>query len=311
MEKLFKFSFIYFLFFGLNTVFSQSKTIAEQLGYEKDAKLLIIHADDIGMAHSVNAATIKAFENSGINSASIMVPCPWFPEIAAYAKENSQLDFGLHLTLNSEWKNYRWDGVLPASEIGSLLDKKGFFYDSSDELLANAKMEEVEKELKAQIDRAIQFGIKPTHLDSHMGTIFYSPKTFEIYLNLGASYNFPLLIPKNVAEAYPEVLKKYSAKQVIVDNFFTMSTTQPTEEWENFYVDLIERASSGINELIVHLAYDDAEMQAATVGHLDFGSAWRQNDLNMVLGEKFHEAIKKNNLKLVTWREINDVLQKQ
>src|SRR4026207_2293364 len=104
-----------------------TKTIAERLGYPRDAKLLIVHADDLGMAHSVNAATIKAFETGLVNSGSIMVPCPWLSEIAAFARANPQADLGLHLTLTSEWTSFRWGPVVPKDRVKSLLDKDGFF----------------------------------------------------------------------------------------------------------------------------------------------------------------------------------------
>jgi len=98
------------------------RTLAERLGYPRVAKLLIVHADDLGMAHSINAATIKAFETGLVNSGSIMIPCPWLPEIAAYARANPNADLGLHLTLTSEWKLFRWGSVLPKDSVRSLFD---------------------------------------------------------------------------------------------------------------------------------------------------------------------------------------------
>src|ERR1041384_7906517 len=102
---------------------TSNKSLLERLGYPADAKLLIIHADDLGMAHSVNAATIKSFERGLVNSGSIMVPCPWFSEIAAYARAHSKADLGLHLTLTSEWKFFRWGPVLSKDRVTTLLDR--------------------------------------------------------------------------------------------------------------------------------------------------------------------------------------------
>src|ERR1043165_8247918 len=107
---------------SFSTSFGQAskQTTLERLGYPPDTKLLIIHADDLGMAHSVNAASVKAFDNGGINSGSIMVPCPWFSEIAAYARSHPETDLGLHLTLTSEWKFYRWGPVLSKDLVKTL-----------------------------------------------------------------------------------------------------------------------------------------------------------------------------------------------
>ena len=161
------------------------------MGLPKDAKLLIIHADDVGVAHAENAATFSAIEKDGVSSASIMVPCPWFPEVAAYAKNHPEKDWGIHLTLTSEWKNYKWGGVLPASEIPSLLDKDGFMYASVEELSKNGKPEEVEKELRAQIKKAQAAGIILTHLDTHMGSVFGRPEYMGIYNKLGKEFGLP------------------------------------------------------------------------------------------------------------------------
>lgn len=284
-----------------------SQTLAEKLGYEKDAKLLIVHADDGGLSHSVNFATIEAFEKSGITSASIMVPCPWFPEIAAFAKQNPKYDFGLHLTLTAEWKNYRWGGVLSANEIPSLLDQNGFFYASSEEVAVNADPKEVEKELIAQIERAMAFGIKPTHLDSHMGSLFSTPELFQVYLKVGAAYDLPVFLPLNAVKGYPQLLPLIDEGLIAVDNFFMMETNRPTNEWTAYYQNIVENLDPGLNEIIIHLAIEDSEMQAVTIDHPDFGSTWRQNDLNTVLSEDFKSTLEKNNIKLITWKQIMDL----
>src|SRR5918911_2562494 len=122
----------------------RQQTLLERLGYPPDAKLLIVHADDLGMAHSVDAATIKAFDTGLVSSGSIMVPCPWFPEIAAYARSRPQADLGLHLTLTSEWKYYRWGPVLSRDRVPTLLDRTNYLRLTEVEAAARADLREVE-----------------------------------------------------------------------------------------------------------------------------------------------------------------------
>src|SRR6202051_5099178 len=141
-------------------VFAQ--TLVEQLGYPPGTKLLVVHADDLGETHSVNAAAIKALEGGTINSASLMVPCPWFPEIADYAKSHPDADLGLHLTLTSERVYYRWGPVAPRDKVPSLVDANGYFHLNWTET-AHIDAKEVELELRAQIERALAMGVRPTH----------------------------------------------------------------------------------------------------------------------------------------------------
>src|SRR6201997_5315778 len=112
----------------LSTLSISAQTLADRLGYPPGTRLVVIHADDLGVTHAVNAATIKALEAGTINSASLMVPCPWFPEIADYAKSHPDADFGLHLTLTSERVYYRWGPVAPADKVPSLVDQNGYFH---------------------------------------------------------------------------------------------------------------------------------------------------------------------------------------
>jgi predicted glycoside hydrolase/deacetylase ChbG (UPF0249 family) len=127
-------------------------TTAQQLGYGPNDKILIVHADDIGMSHSVNAATIEAFKKGLVTSGSIMVPCPWFPEIAAYAREHPELDLGLHLTFTSEWKYLRWRPVASPEKVKGLLDEEGFMWRSERQTAQKATPQEIEIELRAQIE---------------------------------------------------------------------------------------------------------------------------------------------------------------
>src|ERR1700730_13069161 len=152
-----------------------AQTLAERLGYPPGTKLIVVHADDLGETHAVNAAAIKALQSGTINSASLMVPCPWFPEIADYAKSHPDADFGLHLTLTSERIYYRWGPVASANKVPSLIDRDGYFHHDWDQ---NPPIDakQVEIELRAQIERAIAMGVRPTHLDSHQYRLIMSGK---------------------------------------------------------------------------------------------------------------------------------------
>src|SRR5712692_6278246 len=177
---------------------SATKTLAERLGYPRDAKLLIVHADDLGAAHSINSASIKALESGLVSSASIMVPCPWLPEIAAYARAHPEADLGLHLTLTSEWNLYRWGPVLGKERVPSLLDSSGYLYPLENEAAAHMDIKEVEAEIRAQIARARAFGIQPTHLDSHMGTLYQSKALFETLLRVARENKLPVRVSQQM-----------------------------------------------------------------------------------------------------------------
>ena len=301
------------LFFIYTNAYSQgNETLAEKLGYSKDAKLLILHADDAGVSHSEDSATIAAFEKKAINSASIMVPCPWFPEIAAYAKAHPELDWGIHLTLTAEWKNYKWGGVSSSDKISSLLDKNGYLYSSVEEFTRHAKSEEVETELRAQIEKAMSFGIKITHLDNHMGSILGSPVFIKIYQKLGKEYNLPVLIPMNMIRLMaPQMLQYLDTGNIIVDQFTSAYKAVPAEKWNEFYNQAIQNLKPGLNEIIFHLAFNDNEMKAITIDHPDFGAEWRQNDFNYVTSEEFKNLLKKDDIHLITWGDIQKTLKQQ
>jgi chitin disaccharide deacetylase len=164
---------------------AEVKPLAARLGHPADAKLLIVHADDLAAAHSVNAATFKAMETGLVNSASLMVPCPWLPEVADYARRHPEADLGLHLTLTSEWKTYRWGAVLSLDRAPTLYAPDGYLYPTEDVASSHIDVREAEAEIRAQIARARAFGISPTHLDSHMRTLYTTRPLFEMLLRVG------------------------------------------------------------------------------------------------------------------------------
>jgi predicted glycoside hydrolase/deacetylase ChbG (UPF0249 family) len=281
------------------------KNTAELLGYAAGTKMLIIHADDLGLSHSTNMAVIKAFENNAITSGSIMVPCPWFPEIAAYAKDHPDLDIGIHFTLTAEWKFYKWSGVTPASEIPSLIAKDGYLNADLPPLIFGARPDQVEKELRAQVNKARANGINPTHFDSHMGSIFVNPALLRVAINVAREYKTPLFIPINeIKKIAPALVKEIPPGMIFVDNFQMLPSEAVNGDWNKMYSDFVRALTPGLNEIIVHLSYDSEEMQGIARDHEDYGSAWRKKDFDLVMSESFKKLLKDNQVQLVTWRQV-------
>jgi predicted glycoside hydrolase/deacetylase ChbG (UPF0249 family) len=286
----------------------QSKSIAERLGYPPDSKLLIIHADDLAVAHSEDIASFDALDTHAATSASIMVPCPWLTEVAEYAKTHPDADLGLHLTVTSEWKTYRWGPVASRDKVPSLLDSNGYLWADNEPATKHIKAEDAEAEIRAQIEKAISMGIHPTHVDSHMGEFFERPDLFSVYLKVAHEYRLPFLAAL-LPNTPKELSSQLSRDDIILDNIVMAYPNTAAANWKNFYLDTIKNLKPGTTELIVHLAHDDAEMQAITVDHPDYGAAWRQRDYDVITSPEFRKALRDNHVILVHWSEIKKILK--
>lgn len=284
-----------------------SKTFAQKLGYSPDTKLLIVHADDLGVTHSVNAASAKALETGLVNSASIMVPCPWFPEIADYAKAHPDADLGLHLTLTSERVFYRWGPVASKDKVPSLVDANGYFHlDWAGTARINPK--EAEIEIRAQIDRAYTMGIRPTHLDSHQNRLFENGKElFAVLLRVGHDYELPVLVARDWFADRPYLESSLGPGDIVLDHLVTIEPEVPPEKWAAFYRNALANLQPGVTEFVIHLAFADDEMKAATRERDSWGAAWRQRDFDFFTGAEFKQLLQDQKIKLITWRELTRV----
>jgi predicted glycoside hydrolase/deacetylase ChbG (UPF0249 family) len=290
----------------VSTLSAQTRTLAERLGHPRDAKLLILHADDIGVAHSENAATFDALDTGAVNSGSIMMPTPWVTEVAEYAKAHPNADLGLHLTLNSEWNTYRWGGLAPHDDTASLYDPDGTFPRTTDTVAKRAKVNEVERELRAQIDRAYAIGIRPTHVDSHMGALYQTPELFRTYAKVARSYKLPFL--HFIGEADPAIVATLQPSDVVADAVYMRLEKGTPEEWRTYYLDVVRNLKPGLNVMLVHLGHDDAELRAVTVGWDAWGADWRQRDYDVLTSAEFRQALKDEAVVLVTWRDIQKLM---
>lgn len=287
-------------------------TVAELLGFAPHEKLLIIHADDVGMCHAHNRATIDGMEKGLINSGSIMIPCPWILEIIQYANAHPQADFGVHLVLNCEWKLYRWRPVAPWDKVKSLLDPQGYLWPSVQQTVLHATPAEVEAELRAQVRRAIELGLRPTHLDTHMGAVFARPEFFAAYRRVASEFRLPCLVPRlappeieklppemrAVARQIHEVM--FEAGEVTVDH---LDGGYPGRgglaEQKAYYAEAIRRLKPGITQIILHPAYDTEELQAIAGSH-----ARRYRDFQVFTDPEMAELLRQEGIRRITWREI-------
>ena len=287
--------------------FAQSRTVAERLGHPGDAKLLIIHADDLAVSHSEDAASFDALDRHAATSASIMVPCPWLTEVAVYAKAHPDTDLGLHLTLTAEWKTDRWGPVESKDRVPSLLDADGYLWPEVAPALQHIKADEAEREIRAQIEHAIAMGIHPTHLDSHMGVLFARPDLTAVYIKVAHEYKLPFL-GMLTPNAPPNLKSLFSENDVLLDSVIIANPSVPAANWRNFYLDAIKNLKPGLTEFIVHLAHDDAESQAVMVDHPDYGAAWRQRDYDAITAPEFKKALEDNHVILVHWSDLKKLL---
>lgn len=290
---------------------------SESKGLEKGKKYLIIHADDAGMCHSENMATFDAMEKGIVSSASIMAPCPWFKEAAEYARKHPERDFGVHTTLTSEWDNYRWGPVAPKDKVPSLVDEEGYLWDNTSLLAKHAKAEEVEIELRAQIERCKQFGVPVTHIDTHMGGVIARPDIAQVYIKLGIEYKIPILFmrdPKQLSEENPALAKSVAqavklldaAGLPVLDRLEQYYGGDTLEIRYTNYRNCLRKLKPGVTQLIIHCGYANDELKAVTSS-----AEKRDGDRVIFTDPKFIAEIKDSGVEVITWKQFREMSQKK
>jgi predicted glycoside hydrolase/deacetylase ChbG (UPF0249 family) len=293
-----------------NLLARMQPSAAERLGYAKDARLVIIHADDIGSAFSANAATMAAYELGAINSGSIMVPCPGFEEFATWARTHPRLDLGLHLTFISERPAVRWGPVLPPDQVPSLVEPDGYFplhWSPS----RPVRPSEIEAEIRAQIERARQFGIEPTHLDSHQHFLqLDGADVFEVLVRVAREHRLPFRVARAWFHRRPYLRRPSMQYTVPLDTRIEMHPGFATaEQWGAWYVGRIRELRPGVTEILVHPGYDNAELRRFTQDDPSWGAAWRQRDFDVVRSPEFQGALRDIGAVPVTWQELGKLLR--
>jgi len=254
---------------------------------------LIIRSDDAGMSHSVNMG-LERLINSGLPvSVSIMFPTPWYQETVEILKRHPSVSAGIHLTLNSEWKNYRWGPVLGRTAVPTLVDAEGYFFPAADALYQNRpNLQEIEMELRAQIQRALRSGLRIDYVDYHMGTAVRYPEFREITERLAREFGLGMSGYFGETRHDPQYAAAPPAK---IDSLLAM----------------IDRLQPGFNMVITHVGIDDAELGALldmnTSNPLPDMSKNRQGELDALTSRRFSDALKARNVRLLTYRQVIDM----
>jgi chitin disaccharide deacetylase len=270
------------------------ETLAERLGYAADAKLLVINCDDLGSTRSANASVYHALRRGTATSATLMVPCPWARDAARmYMGE----DIGVHLTLTSEWDTYRW---APLTHAPSLYDGDGGFPRTISDVWEHADLDEVRKECRAQIERAILWGFDITHLDSHMGTLQLRPEFFDVYLDLAIEFRLPLRMAGASAErviGFP--YRKLAAEEGIVfSDHFVNCPVGARKTIEKTLFDL----RPGVTEVFLHPAVDSDELRRA---HPDWDK--RVDDDALLRDPLFEQLLHRAGAQLISFRALREL----
>jgi predicted glycoside hydrolase/deacetylase ChbG (UPF0249 family) len=314
----------YFFSFFLTMLFSCSSaeksaseigkriTWAEKLGFPEDSKVIILHADDGGMCEEANRAIEKYLRDGRIQSTSAMAPCPGFDKMAAWAVAHPDKDIGLHLTLTSEWKTYRWGPVADIKAVPDLLDPDGFMWHEVVQVLNHATAKEVETEVRAQIEKAIGLGMKPDHIDTHMGTLFASPAYTQVYLKVAEEYKIPAMVINLEDDAvlrrfqeqgYPinentrTLLEQYSMPQL--DDFYAVPAAQTYQEKIDKFYELIKLLNPGLTEIIFHPSIDTETLKSIT-------NSWQQRvwESEMFSDPQVIKFLKNEGILFTNWIEI-------
>ena len=284
---------------------------AEKLGYPVNSKVVMLHADDIGMCSEANEAVIPYLLNDQIQSAAAMVPCPWFNDIADWYKKHPEEDIGLHLTLTSEWKNYRWGPVSNPSNVPELIDPEGYMWRGVIDVVSRTPVTTIEKEVRAQIERAYERGIKPGHIDTHMGTLYSKVEYAEAFFKVAMEYG----IPANVIEFTPDRVQKFRKQGYPItarliqsgrkytlpklDDFTSVPNGKSYQEKKELFFDLVQNLEPGITEIIFHPSIETEGLKKIT-------NSWQQRvwEAKMFSDPEVIQFLKNEGIIFTNWKAM-------
>jgi chitin disaccharide deacetylase len=307
-------------------VHAQDTTYAERLGYPKGARVLLIHVDDAGMSDESNQGAIVALTDGAATSVSVMMPCPWVPGFVKWLHQNPNIDAGLHLTLTAEWNDYRWVPLSGRKAVPGLVDSTGCLWASVAQVAQHATVEEVTMEMTAQLERARAMGFEPTHLDTHMGTVYATQQFLMAYIQLGIKNHIPVMLPGGAdklilqqgsltAQQAPGIrtLGKllWNAGLPVLDDLHLFSydwkvpdniarDDKKLDEWRTAkYIDALDILQPGVTMMIMHCTN-----ASPAFDHISDSGPLRRGDMLAMLNPAFKKALHDKGIILTTWREL-------
>jgi predicted glycoside hydrolase/deacetylase ChbG (UPF0249 family) len=308
-----------------SAVVAQTETYAEKLGFPKGKKVIILHVDDAGMSYESNVGTMNALDKGIANSTSVMMPCGWVPQFFTYLKQRPNTDAGVHLTLTSEWDTYRWSPLVGREKAPGLYDEQGAFWHSVAQVVEHASADEVEAEVRAQLARYRAFGLQPTHMDSHMGTLF-QPKFLSRYVKVAIDEKIPILFPgghasliikaNNVPPAQQQLIAQvgkqlWDAGLPVLDDLdgtsygwnlpegISLTDENLRKHKTQKFMELLTSAQPGLTYIIMHCT-----APTSTFDQISTSGPTRKGDMLAMMDPVLKAFIAKEGIIVTTWREL-------
>jgi chitin disaccharide deacetylase len=281
---------------------AQTSETNRLLGYPADARLLIINADDFGMCHATNTAIFRSLTEGVVCSTTLMVPCPWAIHAMRLLRENPAIPFGVHLTALCDGADYRWRPLTSQDKVPSLVDETGYFYrfERMAEFLAQARLDELEVEFRAQIETVLNAGLKPTHLDWHALRIARRPEIFDVMFKLAREYGLALRVRER-----PLIENVQRRGLPCNDHDFLDSYLLDTSGKAARFAQLLRDLPVGLNEWAVHPGLEDGELLAIEPE----GASVRQADLDCMVAAQIREVIQKEGITLLSYKPLQEIWQ--
>ncbi|HLA60539.1 MAG TPA: polysaccharide deacetylase family protein [Puia sp.] len=301
-------------------------TYADRLGFPKGSRVLILHVDDAGMSFDSNMGAEKALTKGVSTSVSVMMPCPWVPGFVQFLKTHSEIDAGLHLTLTSEWDNYKWAPVSGRKNTPGLVDTGGYFWPTVEAVVKHATADEIEMEMTAQLEKARSMGFEPTHLDTHMGTVYGSPEFLMRYIRLGMKNHIPVMLPggadvliqaqSNLPDGTIQTMRMlgkqlWIAGLPVLDDLHNYSydwvipadvasDDKKLDEYKTAkYIEALKTLKPGLTMMIMHCTETGDEFK-----YISDSGPTRKGDLLAMMNPAFKKALKDQGIILTSWREV-------